>query len=275
MPSSLYPPESPIQLDVDAIRMWFSPTVLQELSVIDAFDSIGSTQEYLKIQTPSKQLCIAESQLEGKGRRGRDWVAAERGDVLFSLSWVYKSVPTALSALSLAVAVEIAESLAINYNLPTKIKWPNDLLLSNAKLAGIIIDVETGEFCRIIIGVGLNVENREVNSLEKIKQPVTSLLSEGVQSVDRNQLIGDIVNRLVKLLMIFPQAGFTAYQVKWESYAAHIGEQVELQRLSKGENQVVVAGELKGVNRQGCLCVQDAVGKIHEIIDSELSLRLL
>lgn len=202
-------------------------------------------------------------------------MAAEQGDVLLSLSWIYESTPADLSALSLAVVSEVAECLVGLYRLPIKIKWPNDLLLSDAKLAGFIVDVETGANCRVTIGMGLNVASRESFLLNKVDQPITSISNAGVQNVDRSRLISNVVDRLVKLLMAYPQTGFAAYQSKWESHAAYIGEQIILQRRSDTENELIISGVLEGVDEQGCLCVHDQSGEVHKIVDSELSLRLL
>lgn len=266
--------ETSYALDATIIKAALSTDVVQVLDAIDVFDSIHSTQEYVKAQTPSNQLCVAERQEAGKGRRGREWVSANKGDILLSLSWVYESVPEALSALSLAVVAEVAECIVKRYDLPIKIKWPNDLLLLDAKLAGFIVDVETGKQCRVTIGIGLNVAKRDGESLASIDQPITSLANVLAKSVNRNQLIAEIVNRLVLLMSVYPEVGFAAYQKKWESHAAYIGQHVALRRRdSQPKNEIV--GVLEKVDEQGCLCVRDDTGELQKIIDSELSLRLL
>ena len=277
------PLESSLALDAAVIEAGLPVEVAQAIDSIEVFDSIASTQSYLKDQSlknqgSSNRLCVAESQLAGKGRRGREWVAAGKGDVLLSLSWAYESAPIDLSALSLAVVAEIAECLVVRYALPIKIKWPNDLLLLNEKLAGFIVDVETGKHCQVTIGIGLNVAARNAKSVKAINQPATTLSNAGVHDVDRNDLIAEMVGRLAKLLIVYPDVGFSAYKSKWESFAAYIGEQVILQRRDNSDNNladIVVAGVLESVDEQGCLCVRDVSGEMHKILDSELSLRLL
>lgn len=266
--------ETSLALDAAVIKTALLTDVAQALDAIDVFDSIQSTQEYVKAQVSSNQLCIAERQVAGKGRRGREWVSANKGDVLLSLSWVYESVPEALSALSLAVVAEIADCLASLYAVPIKIKWPNDLLLLDAKLAGFIVDVETGKQCRVIMGIGLNVAKRNEESLTSLDQPIASLSNVLTKSIDRNQLIAEMVNRLVRLMSVYPEVGFSAYQNKWESYAAYVGQHVVLQRRGD-QSATTIAGVLEGVDEQGCLCVRDDSGVLQKIIDSELSLRLL
>lgn len=264
----------PLALDSNAIAAAISVDVLRDIDAIEVFDCIRSTQDYIKSQIPSNRLCVAERQIAGKGRRGRQWVAAEQGDVLLSLSWIYQSVPDALAGLSLAIVAEVAELLSVDYDVPVKIKWPNDLLLADGKLAGFIVDLETGERCRVTIGMGLNVLARKDDSSGLIDQSVSSLSQAGLHDVDRNLLIAELVDRLVKLLAAYPQDGFSVYRTKWQSYAAYIGEGVVLQRRSGIEREVVATGVLEGVDEQGCLCVRDASQTLHKIVDSELSLRL-
>jgi len=275
MPSTSVSKEASLVLDSAVIEERISPKILQKMDALEVFDCIRSTQEYVKNQIPSNRLCVAERQLAGKGRRGRQWLAASRGDVLLSLSWMFDSIPDGLAGLSLAVVAEVAELLSTRYSVPVKIKWPNDLLLSDAKLAGFIVDLETGSRCRVTIGLGLNVAVKDEEVLKGIDQPVASLLGSGIADVNRNYLVAEIVERLVALLMVYPDVGFTAYKTKWENYAAHIGKNVVLQRRGKQEAEVVVSGIFEGIDEHGSLCICEPSGERHKIVDSELSLRLL
>lgn len=264
----------PTTLDENSIKESILTDVLQQFDAVEVFDVIHSTQDYVKSQIRTNRVCVAEHQIAGKGRRGRKWLAADKGDVLFSLSWMYDVAPNALNGLSLAIVAEVAELLATTYDIPVKIKWPNDLLLSGAKLAGFIVDLETGTHCRITIGMGLNVMDRNNGFLGKIDQPASSLSQLGLQNINRNQLIAELVNRLTRLLMAYPQLGFLAYKRKWQRYAAYTGESVVLERRSSKETKTLCVGLLEGVDEQGRLCVRDTSSQeVHKIIDSELSLR--
>ena len=115
---------------------------------------------------------IAHKQTAGKGRAGRSWLANPEDSLCFSLAFPFKRTPAELSGLSLLVGLAVISGIAQAcelsesklHELGLRLKWPNDLLLNNAKLAGILIEggqAKAGDSTWMIIGVGINLRNAE------------------------------------------------------------------------------------------------------------------
>ena len=237
---------------------------------VQVFAELPSTQTYLSdSDSVVNALVVAESQTEGRGRLERSWHSSSAKNIMFSCSWLYRQAPAQLPALSLALIVVVAEYLQDDYDLPVAIKWPNDLLLNGQKIAGLLLNVETGKACCIVAGFGLNVRQSLENN--RIDQPWTDLHQQGVTGLDRNKMIADIVSRWIQVFIDFEQYGFTEFQERWNCLAHFQGELVCAKKHS-GKSTDELKGVLQGVDEQGLLVLNDN-GKQIKISDSSYSLR--
>ncbi|MCI0508118.1 MAG: biotin--[acetyl-CoA-carboxylase] ligase, partial [Gammaproteobacteria bacterium] len=158
---------------------------------IEVLWEIDSTNRYLSQQSVSSgaagMTCLAEMQSAGRGRRGRTWVSPLGGNIYLSQLWKFNGGPAQLSGLSLAAAVAVVRVIHQFGVKEARLKWPNDVLVSGKKLAGILLEM-TGESngpTKVIAGVGINVRLPEI-ALQEIDQPVTSLQSLLGRSIERN-----------------------------------------------------------------------------------------
>ncbi|HET9447885.1 MAG TPA: biotin--[acetyl-CoA-carboxylase] ligase, partial [Steroidobacteraceae bacterium] len=147
-------------IDGNAILAEISPAVREVLSPLDVLLTVDSTNRYVAenaAHPPGKtHVCVAEIQNAGRGRRGRSWVAPFGSGVCMSMSWQFPEAPPTFSALSLAVgvaAVRAFRRLGIN---GIGLKWPNDLIWSQRKLGGILIEMrgESAGPAQVVIGIG-------------------------------------------------------------------------------------------------------------------------
>ena len=239
---------------------------------IQVFAELNSTQTYLSginIDSGLARIVIADSQTAGKGRLERSWYATAGNNIMFSCLWVYKQVPEQLPALSLALIVVVAEYLKENYDLPITIKWPNDLLLQEQKLAGLLLNVETSQECKVVAGLGLNIKQ---SVSEKVTdQAWTDLYQQGIVEIDRNKMIAEIVSRWLQVFVNFSQSGFAGFCERWNQLAHFHGELVYVQKQS-GQEREVLTGIMQGVDDQGLLILNNN-GKQIKISDSSYSLR--
>ena len=132
---------------------------LRSKVVLEIFDTISSTNDYLLKEEKSKdkdlKICIAEEQTKGRGRRGKSWISPKFKNIYLSLSSYLKKED--LSGLSIAVAVSVSIVLR-KFNVTSLIKWPNDLLVGNKKICGILIETtKVDELTKVVIGIGINV----------------------------------------------------------------------------------------------------------------------
>ena len=270
-----------IQLDQSAIYAELNSLTKQYIrdkNSIEVFQKLDSTQLYLReklrrdsLSCSDTALVVTESQSSGMGRMNREWKASAKNNILLSCCWVYDSVPKDLAGLSLALIVSLAEYLKDNYGLPISIKWPNDLLLGGKKVAGLLVDVETGQECRIVIGLGLNVEQSFEDGF--IDQSWADLSQFGILDVDRNKMIADIFSTWVKLFVNYPMSGFSGFQDRWNNLSEHKGKEIVLKKSSQGSISNI-QGVMEGVDKNGFLLVRSFDG-IQAISDASYSLKVL
>ncbi len=217
-------------------------------------------------------LYLAERQTAGKGRRGRSWVSPFARNLYFSLTWTFSQGAAALEGLSLAVGLAIARGLDDAGVAGVKLKWPNDVLCGDKKLAGILLEM-TGDasgLCQVVIGVGINVSMPEADG-ELIDQPWTDLdrclARSDSTAADRNQILAAILNQLVPLLGVFSEQGFAPFRQQWMTLDAFANKTVALQTQA-----LQIKGVARGVNDAGALLLETDEG-VRAFHGGELSLR--
>lgn len=240
------------RLNAEALRQQMLAEGVLPPGPIQIWAELDSTNAQLLRDTTAVngQICLAERQTAGKGRRGRTWYSPYGRNLYLSIAWHYQQGVAVLEGLSLAVGVVLAETLK-DFGLQTaQLKWPNDLLYQGHKLGGILIEVGgdvSGE-CKVVVGVGLNIAMSDLSEIgSTIDQPWTDLKSAGLQ-VDRNVLCGCFLARMIPLLQNFPGHTFGAYQERWQALNAHQGSQVILSGPGRA-----VPGKVLGVDERGGL----------------------
>lgn len=216
-------------LDAERLRLALSGIEdLAELELATEIDSTNARALQRLQQGVSAGLYVAEYQHGGRGRRGRQWLSPLASSLCFTLAWRFNTGAAALEGLSLAVGVALHRALVRLGLSEVALKWPNDLLVQEAKLAGILIELSgdaAGE-CQVAIGVGLNV--RLPDSLfEQLDQPATDLHRLGFDGA-RGELLAVLVHELVDVLNGFEAGGFAPLRADWETANAFAGRAVQL-----------------------------------------------
>lgn len=251
-----------------------SPAVIGSDIVI--LDSVDSTNSYLKRnyegQAVNGIVCLAEQQTDGRGRRGRSWVSPFGKNLYFSTLWSFTGGSAALDGLSLAVAVETRQAITCAVGSDAiQLKWPNDLLLNNRKIGGILLELtgDPTDVCQVIIGIGLNLgmspndETRE--GLAGIGQPWADLGEFG--NLSRNQLAAELIRHLLPMLANYQISGFAPYRDQWQRYDAYAGAEVQVSTPVGS-----LAGRSLGLAANGALRVE-IEGEVHSFFGGEVSLR--
>jgi BirA family biotin operon repressor/biotin-[acetyl-CoA-carboxylase] ligase len=211
------------------------------------FAEVDSTQAEARAAsrpvTRHRSIFVADYQRAGRGRQGRTWVAAP--GVALMLSAVFRDTSsepmpwrwTSLASVALCEAIE-----AILPGLRPAIKWPNDVLLNDRKVAGILAETRwDGVELVAIVGVGVNVRTPPAD-LAMIAPPATSLTVAAGRDVDRGRLLHAFVNRLDACLERPAAACFAA----WQGRLWGRGQRLRLVDLGREEEVVVLGAELDG-----------------------------
>ncbi|WP_283181877.1 bifunctional biotin--[acetyl-CoA-carboxylase] ligase/biotin operon repressor BirA [Pseudomonas svalbardensis] len=235
------------------------------------FDSIDSTNaEALRAIERGQAapfLVLAERQTAGRGRRGRKWASPFAENIYYSLVLRIEGGMRQLEGLSLVVGLAVMQALRELGISGAGLKWPNDVLVGQKKIAGILLELvgDPADVCHVVLGVGINV-NMQIT--DEVDQQWTSMRLESGKVFDRNHLVGDLGAMLQAYLSRHQVDGFSAIHAEWEQNHLWQGRAVS---LIAGVNHI--DGEVLGIDSQGALRLK--VGGVEKVFSGgELSLRL-
>jgi len=218
-----------------------------------ALDSIDSTNleaaRLARASAPEGTLVWARAQTSGRGRRGRQW-SSPRGNLYMSLLLRPAVRPAEAAGLGFLAAIALAEVLRdlLPPEHTIRCKWPNDVLVDGAKIAGILLEAEAmGEAApALVLGIGVNVKSHP----EGLAYAVTSLSAAG-GTIRVEELLERLAARLFHWYALWQRSGFAPIRERWLHFAIGLGEMVEL-RL---EGQVV-RGRFAALDPSGALLLE-------------------
>lgn len=261
-------------LEADRIRDLLDAPGSRFVGDIEIFRQIDSTNRHLLALAQSGaegpiegRVCLAEMQTSGRGRRGRSWTSPFASNISLSLGVNVEAMP-AVEALGLVVGVAVVDALTDVGARGVGLKWPNDVLWQERKLAGILLELARPAEAppAIIIGVGVNVSIPEYGARD-IDQAWVDLETIMGTKVSRNLLAARMLCRLAQAMERFRAEGFAPFKDRWEALHVHRGAEVET-RMSEER----VAGVAIGVDEHGRLLV-DSGGKMVALVGGEVSVR--
>ena len=226
------------------------------VAAIDLHMELESTNTYLmraQVQPlPTGTVCLAEYQSAGRGRRGRRWHSSFGANLCFSLVWRFNCGPDALSGLSLAVAVAVAQGLSSLGVTQPELKWPNDLYIEGRKLAGILLEMsgESSGVSRVVVGVGVNVGLPSTID-EPVDQPRVALNELLSTPVSRNHAAAVLIGMVVEALARFDKEGLAPFLPQWRQWDVMADRPVTLRQA-----QGAIEGVARGVDVSGALLIE-------------------
>lgn len=211
-------------------------------------------------------VCLAERQMAGKGRRGKHWVSPFGTNIALSIGWRFALPVAAIGGLSLMAGMQVVKTLRALGVDDIGLKWPNDVLMGQGKLAGILVEVVPAAGATdVVMGIGINLSLSAVDA-DGIDQawsviPATAGLS-------RNRLCQALLDNLLPALAEFSETGFAPYAAQWPTYNLYRNQLVQ---VSLGAQ--IIRGVDEGIDESGQLLLRTADG-IRAFNAGEVSLRL-
>lgn len=263
-------------LDVDLIKKNLSDNTHNIVNSIDVFFSINSTNEHLVSETKLNkynnsicQVCLAEYQTHGKGRRGKQWLSPIGGNLYFSLSWNFNKSFQELAGLSLAVSVGLASLLEQIGVVDVELKWPNDILWRGRKLLGVLLEMhgEVSGPCTTVIGIGINFNMSNLDT--EIDQPWCDLNSILDTIPSRNKFAAMLIDNLIGSIQLFEEQGLSAFLNLWSQYDIIDGKQIVIKKTGSQEH-----GIARGIDDTGALLVEQD-GTISALYSGDVSIRVI
>ena len=202
---------------------------------------------------PEGTVVLAEQQLHGRGRGDRSWHSPPGVGIYCSIVLRPELSPAKTMLLTLMTAVAIAKAVALETNLSPCIKWPNDILINDKKVVGILLESKVGGSGveHAIIGFGINVNHTPADLPQELLSTASSLFIELGEQVDRRKLIIKILAEVEYLYEGLQQGDVATILKEWRHFSATLGRHVRI--LHRGERLEGVAVD---VTEEGALLVR-------------------
>ena len=235
---------------------------------IVVFDHIYSTnlkaRELAKKGEEDGTVIISRVQEKGRGRFDRIWESPD-GGVYFSI--ILKPNCSAEKTTLLPLVAALAISKTINcYNLDSKIKWPNDVIINGKKIAGILIESEAEEknLKHVVLGIGINLNIDVSYFSEGIRNNTTSMLNELKTPVDYYEFLESLFLFLDRYYTLFLNRKFNEILMKWKQNSDTLGRKVRIKSISDD-----IIGKVYDIDQSGFLIVITDSGESRKITSGD------
>jgi len=212
---------------------------------------------------PEGTCVLADVQTGGRGRLGRKWLAPPGGAILTSVILRPRIPPVHAPMITLAAGVAVNRAIRRVTDLDPHIKWPNDILIGDRKVAGILTEMaaESDRVHFVIVGIGVNVNLEMKDMPDEILQIATSLKIETGRAVSRNYLLISLYQEIEGAYRRFVQQGPPAIVEEWENLARIRGRAISATTATGAK----VAGTAIGLDDDGALLIKTGGGAIYRI----------
>jgi BirA family biotin operon repressor/biotin-[acetyl-CoA-carboxylase] ligase len=213
-------------------------------------------------ENPEGIVVIADTQRRGRGRLGRSWISPPKVNLYFTVLLRPPFLPKEAPILTLMAAVAVVYAIREYVGLNAEIKWPNDILINDKKVGGILMEMKSGmdRIALVAIGIGVNV-NMPLSLLrEDIRPLATSLKEESGKSIDRIELLGRILAKLENCYKILLSGDKRTLIKEWLSLNSTIGNNVIVQMQDR-----VISGVAEGIDEDGGLIVRLSSGDVERV----------
>ncbi len=233
------------------------------------FETIGSTNTWAKENAhafflDSMTLVTAKTQTAGRGRFNRQWLSPATDNIYATFCFFVEKERKDIGNIPQVLAIVTAQTLQ-GLGFESALKWPNDILLSDKKVAGILCETTPLEKLCVVLGIGVNV-NMSQDELAQIDRPATSLAIEGKTSLVSEELLNLLQINFLQALQEFLEKGFLPFL---PDYKKLLWVPSNL-RLCFHDNQRIWSGKFHAINDDGSLSLQLDDGEIKVFVAGEI-----
>lgn len=209
---------------------------------------------------PHRTVVLADSQTEGRGREGREWRTPRGSAIALSVVVRPDSGPEWWPWIGLVAALAVREAIEHACGVAGRVKWPNDVLLNGRKVAGVLTETRWHPLHldqrAVIVGIGVNVNNRAAALPESFSASATSILDAAGAITNRNRLAAAMLNRLAREVDDLPHS-IDALKARWTVASATSGHQVTVSTPTG-----LLEGADEGLDPLGRLVVRTRDGRV-------------
>ena len=241
-----------------------------EILYFEKVDSTNLIAKFLAINGASEgTIILSDVQLKGKGRSGKKWESPP-GGIWFSIILKPTISPSKAPLITLATGVAVAKTLK-KLGVEAKIKWPNDILINDKKVCGILTEANAShDFVDyVVVGIGIDT-NLNLDTLPPlIKERSTTLKNELKHDINNVKVITEILSEFEITYEKLQEEKFDEILHEWRNLSQTIGNYVEIkQPLGK-----ILEGHAVGIDNSGALIIESSNGELKKIISGECALK--
>ncbi|MCX7770487.1 MAG: biotin--[acetyl-CoA-carboxylase] ligase [Proteobacteria bacterium] len=257
----IFPTDTPLVIDLDTEL--FKSTI----ALIETESTNDIAKEFSK-KLSENFIVVAEKQTKGRGRRGRQWSSPFGTGLYFSLFLKPNLPVSVIPRLTILAGVAVSEALD-KFGVETKLKWPNDIMIGNKKVGGILseMSLEGNEIDYVILGIGINVHTDYDSFPDDFRDKAGSIRTETGKSISRRELFKEILKNLESRYIEFYDKNGILGEVRyiWEKRAYGLNEEVYITTGEEKENCKIL-----GLKEDGVLLVKTKEGKVKEVFAGEV-----
>ena len=270
VPSRGYCLKSAPDLAQDYLLMQIKSDLWKDIIVYDSVESTNDLAMSLATRgviAPGTVL-VADRQTKGKGRLGRTWESPAGANIYISLLIRPDLEPRDTTMLTVLSAVAGALALRRLCSLPISIKWPNDLVISNRKLGGILTEVraDPDRVALAVIGMGINVNMYGRDLPESIRDIATSVRMETKKIHPRNEIIIQLLREFEHWYSILKKEGKKPLLDAWRNNSSTLGRKVNVVM-----QDISLSGIAEDIDNNGMLILKMRSGKRKTICSGDIS----
>ena len=235
----------------------------QEVCCHDVVESTSREAKRLALEgAPEGTIVLAEAQSQGRGRLGRPWFSPPGMGLYLSVVLRPKILPEWGPRITLTAGVALAVALQRKGIRPA-LKWPNDVMVDDRKVAGILTEasIEAKHIGFVVVGVGINVNTDLEDFPISIRKLATSLRLSAGRTISRVDLLQTFLYQLEQWYQLLCQGSFETIMDTWREYDTTLGKSVE---VCLPESRL--AGVAQDLDTDGALLVRDKTGRVHRIV---------
>jgi BirA family transcriptional regulator, biotin operon repressor / biotin---[acetyl-CoA-carboxylase] ligase len=243
----------------------------KELMVYDSVESTNDLAMSLAASgiIASGTVIIADRQTKGKGRLGRTWESPAGLNIYLSIVIQPELEPKNVTMLTIVTAVAGAAALRKTCNVPVSIKWPNDLVIADKKIGGILTEVraDPDRINLAVIGIGINVNMTDKDFPEEIRYSATSVKQETGTVFSRNEIIIQLLREFEYWYGLLITGGRVPLLDAWKKSSSTLGRKV---KATIGETSI--SGIAEDIDDNGMLILKIQSGEKITISAGDLTL---
>jgi BirA family transcriptional regulator, biotin operon repressor / biotin---[acetyl-CoA-carboxylase] ligase len=238
---------------------------------IQVFQQTTSTNDVVeklaRDGVPEGVVVFAESQTKGRGRLGRKWISPPEQGLWFSVLLRPQLPPASVTQLTIAAATAVARAIRTQSSLAPQIKWPNDILVSGKKVAGILTELsaELDQVRYVVIGIGVDVNVMEFPP--DLDGSATSLALEAGRRFVRGEMAAAILAELDADYARIKRGEFAALAEEWEQHCITLGRRVHIHIGDR-----TVSGRAESLDNDGALLLRTDHGHLERIVGGDVTL---